>query len=98
MFTFSVADSIAVGAVVVGLVELFKFAGVPQRFGLLLAAVLSTGMVPLYAWSRLGCQFLRPDWWELVAGVASVLFTAAGVYGFIRNVRPGDVTSGQPKV
>jgi hypothetical protein len=76
--------------IVVGLVELLKFGGVPPRFGLLACALLSMGAVSVeIAVDGFTVAMLR----EYVSGWAAILFAAAGVYGFVRNQRAQDVTS-----
>lgn len=76
--------------VVVGLVELLKFSGVPARFGLLVCALLSAAAVGIeIAVGGFQAALLR----EYVLGWASILFSAAGVFGFVRKVRPEEVTS-----
>lgn len=76
--------------IVVGLVELLKFAGVPLRFGLLAAALLSGVAVGIEVLVQ-GFQvaMLR----EYASGWAVILFAASGVYGFVRQTRAQDVTS-----
>jgi hypothetical protein len=77
--------------VVVGLVELGKFGGLPHRWGLLLAAILSAGAV----WVEISVEgFQLHMLREYISGWAAILFSAAGVYGFVRSVRPEDVTDG----
>lgn len=80
--------------IVVGLVELLKFAGVAPRFGVLAAAVLAAGAVGVEVLVE-GFQvaLLR----EYVSGWAAILFAAAGVYGFVRQARAQDVTSTERK-
>jgi hypothetical protein len=76
----------------VGLVELVKFGGLPHRWGLLVAGVLSA----LAVWVEIqvaGYQsaLLR----EYISGWAAILFSAAGVYGFVRSTHSSEVTDGR---
>lgn len=75
-----------VTAAVVALTQLFKGFGVPNRWGLLVAAAVS--VVGVFAWA-----FSHPDtltrtaFWDYFAGWVTVLTSAAGVFGIIRADR-----------
>ncbi len=85
--------ALTIGAVVVPLTEVVKFfAPVPQRWGILVAAFWSALGVALWGYSQ-ATPFDHTQAFDYFAGFASVLTTAAGVYGFVKNVTAEGVTS-----
>ncbi len=85
--------ALTIGAVVVPLTEVVKFfAPIPQRWGILVAAFWSAVGVALWGYSQ-ATPFDHTQAFDYFAGFAGVLTTAAGVYGFVKNVTPEAVTS-----
>ena len=74
-----------ISGAVVGLAQVIKGTGVPDRWGLLVAALLSAGGTVLWGWSHIG--FTRELAWEYFAAFAAVFTSAAGVFGIVRASR-----------
>jgi hypothetical protein len=83
------ADALMVAAVVVPLAEVVKYSKrVPETWGVPVVMVLSALGCALWAVSTPGTLVLT-NAWNLFAGWATVVVSAAGVYGFIREARQG---------
>lgn len=83
------ADALMVAAVVVPLTEVVKYSRrVSDRYAVHVVMLLSAIGVLLWAWSTPGA-LVRGNAWQLFAGWVSVVVSAAGVYGFIRETRAG---------
>lgn len=80
-----------ISAAVVAFVEMVKFGGVPQRYGVLAVVLCSLLGVGIWAYSY--DALARENLFDLFAGVAVVMTTSAGVYGFIRAATPSQVTN-----
>lgn len=81
------AESIvAVSAAVVALVQLVKWAGLPDRRGpifVLLFALVGVGLYQI-SYAPDGRLFGRTDIWPIFAAWIAVALSAAGVFGFTR--------------
>ena len=89
------AESIvAVSAAVVALVQLVKWAGLPDRRGPLVVLAFALAGVVLYqvSYAPDGRLFARTDIWPIFAAWIAVALSAAGVFGFVRS-GPEAVTS-----
>jgi hypothetical protein len=78
-------DATAIGTVsiaVVGLTQLVKWGGVPDRYGPLAVLVLSILGTSIWAWSR--GNFERATAFDYFAGGIIVAMSAAGIFGFTR--------------
>lgn len=83
------ADVLQIAAVVVPLAEVVKFSRrVPESSGVPVVMLLSALGVALWAVSQ-DSAFSRSDAFGLFAGWVTVVISAAGVYGFIRETRAG---------
>ena len=83
---------IAVAGSVTALAQLFKFWGVPDRYGPYVVLGLSLLGVIIWAASQPE-PFSRLQLWQYFAAVVNVMISAAGVYGFARATAPEQVTS-----
>jgi hypothetical protein len=87
---------IAIAGSVTALAQLFKFWGVPNRYGPFV--VLGLSLLGVVVWAA-----SQPDplnrllWWQYFAAVVNVMVSAAGVYGFARATTGDQVTSTQPR-
>jgi hypothetical protein len=81
------AESIvAISAAVVALVQLVKWAGLPDRRGPLVVLAFAFVGVMLYqvSYAPEGRIVLRTDIWPIFAAWIAVALSAAGVFGFTR--------------
>lgn len=78
-------------AAVVGFVEIAKFGGLPQRFGVLAVVVFS--IIGVLTWAYSYSALTRENTFDLFAGIANVMVGSAGVYGFVRAATPAQLTS-----
>ena len=83
---------IAVAGSVTALTQLFKFWGVPDRYGPYVVLGLSLLGVIIWAASQPE-PFSRLHLWQYFAAVVNVMVSSAGVYGFARATAPEHVTS-----
>ena len=81
---------IAVAGSVTALTQLFKFWGVPDRYGPYVVLGLSFIGVVIWAASQPD-PFNRLNLWQYFAAVVNVMVSAAGVYGFARATSAKDV-------
>lgn len=90
------SDALMVAAVVVPLTEVVKYSQrVPDRWAVPVVMILSALGVWLWAWSSM-TTIPRQEAWPLFAGWVNVVVTAAGVYGFIREVRSNVMDGTRP--
>ena len=83
---------IAVAGSVTALTQLFKFWGVPDRYGPYV--VLGLSLVGVVVWGASQPDpFTRLNLWQYFAAVVNVMVSAAGVYGFARATSATQVTS-----
>lgn len=83
------AEVLKIAAVVVPLAEVVKYSRrVPEHWGVPVVMLLSALGVALWAVSQ-DSAFGRADAFGLFAGWVTVVISAAGVYGFIRETRAG---------
>lgn len=87
------AAIIAVSAAVVALTQLFKWAGIPDRWGAVAVLVLSLVGIGFWAWSE--GRFERTQAFDYFAAWIAVATSAAGVFGFTRAAS-GAVSSMTP--
>lgn len=80
-----------IAGAVVALVEIIKWAGVPQRFGVLAVLACSVTGVLLWGWSYNAIS--RTSAFDYFAGIVVVMTSAAGVYGFVRAATPSQLTN-----
>lgn len=84
---------VAVAALAFGITQYLKFAGIPDKLGPFVVIGIATLVVALWvAGEYLDRGFLGKPL-GYVFDVASVTFTAAGVYGFARSMGPSSVTT-----
>lgn len=84
---------VGIVTVVVGFTELIKLSKyIPDRFGLLIAAVVAALGEFLFVYSQPEFLIVRTAIWGLVSAYLVIITSAAGVYGVIRESRGGDVT------
>ena len=83
---------IAVAGSVTALTQLFKFWGVPDKYGPYVVLGLSLIGVIIWAVSQPD-PFNRLHLWQYFAAVVNVMISAAGVYGFARATEARQVTS-----
>ena len=83
---------IAVAGSVTALTQLFKFWGVPDKYGPYVVLGLSLLGVIIWAASQPD-PFSRLHLWQYFAAVVNVMISAAGVYGFARATEARQVTS-----
>lgn len=81
---------VAVTASVVTLVQLAKWSGIPTRYAPLIVAITSMIGQGLWIWSN--GEFERMAAFEYFTGWLAVMTSAAGVFGFVREI-PATVTS-----
>ena len=79
----SALDTITIGAAVVSLVQLAKWAGLKDGHGPLAVMVFSLLGVALWGYSN-ALAFVGPNVWEYFAGWINVMLVAAGIFGFSR--------------
>lgn len=84
---------VAVSAAVVGLTQLAKWSGVPDKWGP--AAVLIIAVAGTAVWAYSQGTFARATAFDYFAGWVAVSMTAAGIYGFTRAAA-ASVTRGSP--
>lgn len=85
---------IAVAGSVTALTQLFKFWGVPDRYGPFVVLGLSLLAVVIWAASQPD-PFDRLQLWQYFASVVNIMISAAGVYGFARATMGEQVTAGR---
>lgn len=93
------AESIvAVSAAVVALVQLVKWAGLPDRRGPIVVLAFALLGVLLYQVSVApdGRIFVRGDLWPIFAAWIAVSLSAAGVFGFTRAAGDAVVATRTP--
>jgi len=83
---------IAVAGSVTALTQLFKFWGVPDRYGPYVVLGLSFFGVVIWALSQPD-PFNRLNLWQYFAAVVNVMVSSAGVYGFARATSARELTS-----
>lgn len=99
MFQLTAEELAGIVAVVVGFTEMVKLSKmVPERFGLLIAAVFSALGILAYASSKPELLFTRAMIWPFISAYLVVLTAAAGVYGVIRESRGADVVDASKKL
>lgn len=85
---------VTIGASIVLLVQLCKWAGLPRRWAPLVVFVVSALGVAVWAWSR--GVYDRAAAWQLFAAWIAVAGTASGVYGFARQAIPDKADAPPP--
>lgn len=91
--SLSTEQIVGIVTVVVGFTELIKLSKyIPDRFGLLIAAIVAALGEFLFIYSQPEFGFVRTAIWGLVSAYLVIITSAAGVYGVIRESRGGDVT------
>lgn len=80
---------LAVGAAVVTVVQLVKWAGIPDKYGPIAVMALSLFGVIFWGWSQ--GDITRATAFSYFAGWGAVSTTAAGIFGFTRA--SGDAVS-----
>ena len=83
---------IAVAGSVTALTQLFKFWGVPDKYGPYVVLGLSLLGVIIWAASQPD-PLSRLHLWQYFAAIVNVMISAAGVYGFARATAAAEVTS-----
>ena len=82
---------ISLGGLAVGIVQYLKWAGLPDKWGPFLVVAVAVVLEAL--WALTSSSFRK----ELILGylfdVATITFTAAGIYGYSRSVGSGSVTN-----
>lgn len=96
MNEFSAQDILSIGALVLLLTEIAKFAGLPDRMGLLAAGIFSAMGVGFWTVSNPNLVLDRFIIWPLFAAFVTVLATAAGAFGFVRAARAQQLTTMDP--
>ena len=76
-------DSIAISAAVVALVQMIKWAGMPDKYGAIAVLALSLVGVALWGYSQ-SLMFQGPMIWQYFTGWINVALAAAGIFGFTR--------------
>lgn len=89
----SATEILTISGAVVLLTELIKFGGIPDKWGLLVAALTSVLGVAAYMASKPDLVLSRLVIWPLFTATVTTLATAAGVFGFVRQSRASDVTT-----
>lgn len=86
---------LAISGLAVGLAQYIKWSGIPDRFGSIVVVILAVVCVTLWALGELqqGRSFGTPLGYLFDA--ASIVFTAAGVYGFVRSASASGVIQTQ---
>jgi hypothetical protein len=79
----SAVDAIAISAAVVALVQLVKWAGMPDNYGPIAVMVFSLLGVALWGYSE-GSPFAGRMIWQYFTGWINVALAAAGIFGFTR--------------
>lgn len=93
MFQLTAEELAGIVAVVVGFTELIKLSKyIPERYGLLIAALTSAIGIAAYASSKPELVFNRFMIWPFVSAFLVVITAAGGVYGIIRSTTGGQVT------
>lgn len=82
---------LTVAAAVVGLTQIIKWGGLPDRWGPI--AVLLLAVIGVAFWGYSAGTFERAKAFEYFAGWIAVATSAAGVFGFTRSI-PAAVTDG----
>lgn len=91
--SLSTEQIVGIVTVVVGFTELVKLSKyVPDRFGLLIAAVFSALGEFLFIYSQPEFAFTRTMIWSMVSAYLVIITAAAGVYGIIRSTTGAQVT------
>lgn len=94
---FDATAIVAIGGGVTLLTELIKFSNlVPQRLGLLVCAILAALGVLAYGLEQNYAMDVH-HLWSIGSAWLTVTATAAGLYGFIREVRGSDVVSAEKR-
>lgn len=73
---------VAVGAAVVGLVQMIKWAGLPDKWGPI--AVMGISLLGVVIWAYSKGAIERAVIFDYFAGWIAVSLSAAGIYGFSR--------------
>jgi hypothetical protein len=76
-------DAVAISAAVVALVQMVKWAGLPDKYGPLAVLAFSALGVALWMHSE-GHHFQGPWIWQSFTGWVNVALSAAGIFGFTR--------------
>ena len=84
---------VAVAALAFGITQYLKFAGIPDKLGPFIVIGIATLVVLLWAAGEYIERGFLGKPLGYVFDVASVTFTAAGVYGFARSIGPSSVTT-----
>jgi hypothetical protein len=93
MFQLTAEELAGIVAVVVGFTELIKLSKVvDDKYGLVIAALMSALGIAAYVTSKPELVFNRFLIWPFVSAFLVVITAAGGVYGIIRSTRGGDVT------
>jgi len=82
---------LVVSGLVVALTQFIKWAGLPDQRGPIAVVALSVIGVAMWAYSY-DDSWNRQDLWPYFSSFATVLFNAAGIYGFTRGA-PSAVSS-----
>lgn len=75
---------VSVSAAVVALVQIVKWAGIPDKFGPLAVLLLAAVGVGIWAYSQNVGGFPRQELFNYFAGWIATATSAAGVFGFTR--------------
>jgi len=91
MFQLTAEELAGIVAVVVGFTEFVKLSKfVDEKYGMLIAALVSAIGIAAYATSKPELAFNRFMIWPFVSAFLVVLTAAGGVYGIIRSTRGAD--------
>jgi len=85
---------IAVSASVVGLVQIIKWGGLPDRWGPIAVLLVSLLGVGVWGWSK--GNFERAVAFDYFAGWVAVSLSAAGIFGFTRAAATAVVSAMPP--
>lgn len=78
----SAENIIAISAAVVGLTQMVKWAGLPDKWGPIVVLILSGIGVGFWGWSQ--GDLARTTAFTYFAGAISIALNAAGIFGFTR--------------
>src|SRR5688572_26414635 len=91
MFQLTAEELAGIVAVVVGFTEFVKLSKfVDEKYGLLIAALISALGIVAYASSKPELVFNRFMIWPFISAFLVVVTAAGGVYGIIRATRGAD--------
>jgi hypothetical protein len=87
---------IAVSAAVVTLVQLVKWAGIPDKWGPLAVLLFAAVGVGVWAYSQNEAGIARQEIFDYFAGWITVATSAAGVFGFTRATASAVISAKPP--